>query len=95
MRNEPDARREISVCLTTRELGQALGNRADDEQVEALRWWVKELGQNDSGQAVFIGRRLFSEAKLNACVIDFLRTILYNVAEDAKEVLQAATVPEK
>ena len=63
MKATPDTITEVRVFLTATEIGKALGNRADDEQVEALCAWVDELGDKAELQACYIGGRMFQNAK--------------------------------
>lgn len=95
MKATPDTITEVRVFLTATEIGKALANRCDDEQVDAIRAWVAGFDDNTQAQmqAVCIGRRLFAEAMMSEKAIDFLRTILYSVREDAKGILAKATVP--
>lgn len=99
MRHEPDTTASVSVYLTTEEIGKSFANRGDDEQAEILRVIVRELDRENhsaSTQACAIGTRLFHEMRDRdtAGAVEFLRTILYSMNEDAKRVVELSTVKE-
>lgn len=94
----PDARRDISIVLTTEEIGRAIVNRGEAHQVSILRHWVRGFGsyQQAELQAAYIGKRLFSEfsERDTEDVIRFLRMILFSCAADAEKIRDLAHVPE-
>lgn len=98
MRSSPDARRDVSVTLTTEEIGRAIANRGDDEQVEILCHLVRGFDSYSQAelQASYIGGRLFSRASESDVenVIRFLRMMLFSCAADAKKIHELAHLPE-
>jgi hypothetical protein len=95
----PDTITEVRVYLTPEEIGRAFANRCDDDQAEILRVIVRELDRvnNSSGaQACVIWTRLFHEMQNHdtAKAIEFLRTILYSLNEDAKRLVEISAVKE-
>jgi hypothetical protein len=97
MRHSPDTTASVSIYLTAEELGKAFANRSDDDQVEILRAIVKgfDNAQQAEMQACYIGKRLFGESGKDGTfeAVGFLRMILYSCREDAKDMVNAATVP--